>query len=210
MNTPEHKTTEYRTWVNMIQRCENPRHISYKDYGAKGITVCAEWRHNYKAFLAHVGRKPSPKHSIDRINSAGNYEPGNVRWATRLEQGRNRRQGLLTVNGVTRHIWEWGELSGIPRRVISLRVRRGMSAERAISRPVGVHVEGDPERQPFGERAGNVKLTLSQVREIQSLKASGLSVAAIARRYGISESGIRGIIKGKSWRRALSNGVAND
>ena len=85
-------TPEYRAWVNMITRCHNPNATRYKDWGGRGITVCEEWRNNYEAFLAHIGRKPSPRHSIDRFpNNSGNYEPGNVRWATPREQNLNQR-----------------------------------------------------------------------------------------------------------------------
>jgi hypothetical protein len=81
---------EYNTWAGMHSRCENPKEAGYKNYGGRGITVCERWR-SFENFYADVGDRPSPKHSIDRINNDGNYEPGNVRWATRTEQNRNRR-----------------------------------------------------------------------------------------------------------------------
>lgn len=85
-------TPEYRAWVNMNTRCHNPRATRFKNWGGRGITVHPEWRHDYAAFLAHVGRRPTPHHSLDRYpNCDGNYEPGNVRWATAKEQAANRR-----------------------------------------------------------------------------------------------------------------------
>ncbi len=81
---------EYGCWSGMLNRCRYPRNASWKYYGARGITVCERWK-DFAAFLQDVGRRPSPKHSLDRINSNGNYEPGNVRWATQSEQNRNRR-----------------------------------------------------------------------------------------------------------------------
>ncbi len=75
----------------MKRRCFNPKVREFRNYGGRGITVCGEWRESYAAFLDHVGRRPSPKHSLDRIDNEGDYEPGNVRWATALEQRHNCR-----------------------------------------------------------------------------------------------------------------------
>lgn len=85
-------TPEYRAWVNMITRCTNPRYNRWKHYGGRGITICERWRSSYEAFLEDVGRKPSSAYSIDRINVDGNYEPGNVRWATDIEQANNKQK----------------------------------------------------------------------------------------------------------------------
>jgi len=80
----------YSCWVGMIQRCTNPKQPNWARYGGRGITVCAEWVASYEAFMEHIGPRPGPDSSIDRIDNDGNYEPGNVRWATRSEQQRNK------------------------------------------------------------------------------------------------------------------------
>jgi hypothetical protein len=91
MNFP-YDTAEYRAWYNMIQRCYNPKHRAYKWYGGRGITVCDRWRNSFYKFVMDVGFKPNVSgFSLDRINNDGNYEPGNCRWATHIEQNHNKR-----------------------------------------------------------------------------------------------------------------------
>lgn len=82
---------EYTCWGHVVQRCTNEKNRSWPHYGGRGIRICDEWRNSFEAFLEYVGPKPSPSHSIDRINVDGHYEPGNVRWATASEQSSNRR-----------------------------------------------------------------------------------------------------------------------
>lgn len=88
------KSPEYYVWSAMIQRCHNPKTTGYHNYGGRGISVCPEWRGSFLKFFNSVGARPSNKHSIDRINNDGNYEPGNVRWATRREQNLNTRRTI--------------------------------------------------------------------------------------------------------------------
>ena len=84
-------SSEYTSWAGMFQRCTNPKNQDYADYGGRGIQVWKAWK-DFRNFLKDVGPKPSPKLSLDRINNEGNYEPGNVRWATQAQQVRNSRK----------------------------------------------------------------------------------------------------------------------
>lgn len=84
---------EYKVWSNMLSRCTNPNSTYYKNYGGRGIGVCLRW-HLFENFLADMGRRPSPIHSIDRINNDGNYEITNCRWVTRKEQALNTSKNV--------------------------------------------------------------------------------------------------------------------
>lgn len=84
-------TKEYIAWAAMKARCYNPNGAKYAEWGGRGITVCRQWLGSYETFLADMGRAPSAKHSLDRIDVNGNYEPSNCRWATAAEQGNNKR-----------------------------------------------------------------------------------------------------------------------
>lgn len=88
------RTAEWRCWIGIKQRCYDSNHRNFTNYGGRGIKICDRWRENYEQFLADMGRRPSAKHSIDRIDVNGNYEPGNCRWATSSEQRRNQRNSL--------------------------------------------------------------------------------------------------------------------
>lgn len=85
-------TPEHDTWNAMRARCDRPTHSRYRDYGGRGIKVCARWEESFGNFFRDMGPKPSPGHSIDRINNEGDYEPSNCRWATAKQQRSNQRQ----------------------------------------------------------------------------------------------------------------------
>lgn len=92
-------SAEYRAWYAMRRRCNDPKNKAYKNYGGRGIRVCDEWQNDFQAFLDHVGIKPSPDLSLDRIDNERGYEPGNVRWADQSTQSRNRRPFIVNPRG---------------------------------------------------------------------------------------------------------------
>jgi hypothetical protein len=108
------KSLEYKTWLSMRKRCNQIKSISYKYYGGRGIKICDRWssENGYQNFLADMGRKPTEKHTIDRIDVNGNYEPSNCRWATKQQQEENKRNSRNTSGcvGVSRkpHSNSWG------------------------------------------------------------------------------------------------------
>src|SRR5262249_33794008 len=98
----------YGIWKRMRLRCTSPIHRQYCYYGGRGITVCDEWLKSYEAFRDYMGPRPSPTHSIERIDNSAGYKPGNVRWATQEEQLRNRRNTLMiNYHGRCRTATEW-------------------------------------------------------------------------------------------------------
>ena len=128
---------EYQAWRNAKSRCFNEKHPEFHNYGARGITMCAEWVNDFGAFFAHIGARPGPRYTLERIDNHGDYAPGNVRWATKTEQGRNtRRNNLLTINGETRTIAEWVERSGLHTRTVRARLRKGWPAKSAVFTPL--------------------------------------------------------------------------
>ena len=130
-------TPEFRSWAHMRRRCKDQRDNRYDRYGGRGIVVCERWQTSFAAFLADMGPKPTPQHSIDRIDNDGNYEPGNCRWATRREQGNNtKRNRLLTLNGETMTVTEWSRKVGIHNRTIRARLARGWTVQDALLAPL--------------------------------------------------------------------------
>lgn len=100
-----HKAPEYGVWDSMLSRCRRETHKQYHDYGGRGIKVCARWD-EFAAFFANMGARPSPTHTLDRIDNTKGYEPGNCRWATRVEQSRNCRKRRDNSSGVTGVYWD--------------------------------------------------------------------------------------------------------
>jgi hypothetical protein len=122
---------EYSVWTGILRRCNNANDRSYARYGAIGIQCRFD---GFEAFLAEVGPRPSEKHSIDRIDNAGHYEPGNVRWATAQQQARNKRTTFLVeINGERKSLADWCDQTGIGYNKVWHRIRRqGWQPERAL------------------------------------------------------------------------------
>lgn len=127
------KSPEHMAWCAMRSRCRDSDSQSYDNYGGRGIAVCERWL-KFENFLADMGPRPTPKHSIDRINNDGNYEPANCRWATKYQQDNNRRTNrMLEYAGLCLTISEWSRRVNISWSAIDTRLERGWSVEEALT-----------------------------------------------------------------------------
>lgn len=131
--TDIYNTPEFASWSHFRRRCNDPKNRAYKYYGGRGIKVCERWQNSFQNFLQDMGPKPSPKHSLDRINNDGDYEPTNCRWTTWDVQMLNRRSCRMlngkTMSALAREL-------GVGRSTIGNRLKAGMTLEEAISKPI--------------------------------------------------------------------------
>jgi hypothetical protein len=128
------RSPEYNNWVAMKSRCHNVKNQDYALYGGRGIAVCERWRASFINFLSDMGGRPFPRATIERINTDGNYEPGNCLWATQEQQTRNKRTNLnLTLNGVTKCISVWARELGLHLATLQGRLERGWPIEQVLS-----------------------------------------------------------------------------
>lgn len=188
----ESKTRLYRIWATMKERCGNSNAHAYSEYGGRGITVCREWEHDFVAFREwSFAHGYSESLSLDRIDNDKGYSPGNCRWATRSEQQRNKRTTrFATMNGETRPLAEWEEITGIGKRVLWNRLfRYGWSDEKALTTPLW----GGPDREPnwFQPKAvhkcdkdGNILATFASIKDASETT-------------GINKGNISNVIHGK-------------
>jgi hypothetical protein len=124
---------EYSTWSGAIERCYNEHCIAYPGYGGRGIKVCERWRESFENFYQDMGPRPSEKHSLDRIDNNGDYEPGNCRWATQKQQMRNTRKSLmLEMDGEVKCLAEWCEIYGVKYGKAFYHIQRGRSLKVAL------------------------------------------------------------------------------
>lgn len=124
---------EHSIWRTIKDRCNNPNNKSYEFYGKRGITICKKWSESFEAFISDMGMSPSVDHSVDRIENSKGYEPGNCKWATRIEQSNNtRRNRLVTVGGVTKTVSQWCRELNLRPGIIFNRLNRGVPPEEAL------------------------------------------------------------------------------
>lgn len=132
----------YVAWSSMRQRCLNPQHRSYNDYGGRGISVCREWE-SFEVFFSDMGERPSTKHTLERRDNMAGYSKDNCYWATRTEQGRNRRVNrILSLGGISLCVSEWAERLCISRDIIQQRLKKKLDIKNVLrpfrDRPVRV------------------------------------------------------------------------
>lgn len=131
------RTSMYRSWAGMLQRCTNSNNDKFQHYGARGITVCARWLESFENFYADMGEPPTPKHSIDRKDVNGDYCPDNCKWSTQEEQCNNKRNNLLIeFNGQIKTIPRWSRETGICLMTLRNRILElGWPVEKALTTP---------------------------------------------------------------------------
>ncbi len=134
------RSVEYRIWQGMKSRCYSPSNAAYYKYGARGIGVCERWM-NVENFISDMGPRPSPKHSLDRIDGTKDYSPENCRWATPEQQQRNIKTNVfLEYDGKSMIAADWAKIVGIDAKTIQSRIQKlGWTAEEALTLPLNFH-----------------------------------------------------------------------
>lgn len=130
-------TPEFQAWAGMKGRCSNPNDAKYHRYGGRGIYVCERWANSFDTFFADMGPRPSPRHSVDRIDLDGPYSPGNCQWAEPKVQSRNTSRNIFVEVGGARMCATDAALQfGIPISAFLRRLHRGWTAAEALSTPL--------------------------------------------------------------------------
>lgn len=182
-------TPEYRIWRGLRERCLNSRSKHFARYGGRGIRVCDRWN-DFAAFLADMGKKPSPTHSIDREDVNGHYEPGNCRWATPTQQANNRRNTVhVEANGETRPAAEAARAYGLNFATLKARLRRGMSPVDALAL--------DPRAVSRGERNPRARITDAQRAEIQAVPFYYGVNKDLGQKYGLTPEYVSFLRRGR-------------
>lgn len=171
------KSKEHRAWLAAKQRCFNPKNPQYKNYGARGISMHPEWVDDFDAFYRHIGPAPGEgrRVSIDRIDNDGNYEPGNVRWSTSIEQqlGNRRVTRRVGIGNEAKTLAEIAETSGLPYTTLDGRWRNGVRGDDLIA----------PKQEPKLHEIDGVKMTLPQWA-----KEKGVNEVTVRERMKLGDS----------------------
>ena len=131
----EQKSDEYICWRNIKQRCFSPSNKEYHNYGGRGITMCDDWL-DFNVFIKDMGKKPTSKHTIERINVNGNYTKDNCCWATTKQQAKNRRNThIIEYKGKKLSLPELSTITGIKRRTLNYRLNKGWPIEKIVAGP---------------------------------------------------------------------------
>ncbi len=180
VDDPSTDHPELTVFTGMLDRCYNQNSTNYPRYGGRGITVCDRWRDGgFKAFFADMGPRPTPTHSIDRIDNNKGYSPDNCRWATKKQQSRNTRTNrYLTHNGVTATLSEWAEILGISPKTLRGRLYKGISVNDALKpKSLANTVTGDKAKSVVKDRN------------------DGVGISELSRRYKIDRNTVKRILK---------------
>lgn len=204
---------EYECWQGIKRRIFKKNRGDYKHYGGRGIKMHEAWVNDFKAFYEHVGPRPSSKHSLDRINNNGNYEPGNVRWVTIAEQAKNRRPAhnakFYNFNGQLVNLTTLAELTKIPRKILKDRVQKNnwsikcATAESAVpfqgeelSKICGCakhkHPNGKPKRVYKGKKPGSAP-------KLYEFRGEMMDLEKISKITGINRNTLRTRIYMYDW-----------
>lgn len=186
----------YNSWLSIRLRCRDPKCKEYKNYGAKGKTMFDLWYDSYESFISYIGKRPSPQHTVDRFpNKNGNYEPGNVRWATYKQQSNNRNDNILVeYNGDTKTLAEWCAIYNIGyksahRRYHTEKWSLGDVIKRGVDNAKGIKYSG----AKAGQR---LKFTLSEAEKIRIRYSAGSTdYKTIAKDYNVNPMTIGKIIR---------------
>ena len=193
-------TSEHRAWINMRRRCMNPSDSGFRRYGGRGISICERWE-SFENFISDMGRKPSPSHSLDRINNAGNYEPSNCRWASQVVQGGNTRavKVVETPNGKM-SLRQAALLYKMNYSTVCGRINRsGWRVEDALTVKRGTNASRTPK--PKGVNNLNAKLNDAAVAEIRSLYHSGgHALMALSHKFNVSQTLVAKIVNREIWK----------
>lgn len=174
----------HRIWFAMRSRCQNPKNIAFKDYGGRGIRLCERWQ-KFENFVEDMGLPPA-QHTIERINNNGHYEKKNCKWATRQEQGNNRRDNRrINLDGITKTIAQWSRETGIHQNTITNRMEHGHPPEIILS----------------SDRVRHTQSTILSADDVRTIRAAiGTPKTILAKRYGVSVPNIYAILKRRSWK----------